>query len=258
MAGGTRFQGGTIKGIQSKLDYLKGLGVTTLWVGPVWRQRADLQTYHGYGIQNFMDVDPRFGTRQDLRDLVDAAHERGLYVILDIIFNHTGNNFFYECDGQPADTQPYRYEPPYPLFAWRSKDGSPTQTIIDIDDGVWPIELQNPDLYTRAGSIGNWDVASWENPLHEDVEFRRGDFFDLKDVDLERDDAINIMTAIYQYWIALTDCDGFRIDTVKHMPIEAVRRFCEGIREYAESIGKDNFWLLGEVAGGDFYEAQLP
>src|SRR5262245_13262296 len=53
MAAGKGFQGGTINGIRSKLPYLKGLGVTALWVGPVFRQRADLDTYHGYGIQNF-------------------------------------------------------------------------------------------------------------------------------------------------------------------------------------------------------------
>lgn len=249
---GYRFQGGTIKGIESKLDYLKGLGVTTLWIGPVWKQRADLETYHGYGIQNFLEVDPRFGTRQDLRDLVDAAHARGLYVLLDIIFNHSGNNFFYDHDGQPFDMEPYRYEPPYPVHGWRSKDGSSVKAITDPEDGVWPIELQNLDLYTRAGSIGRWDTAAWEDPLHDEVEFRRGDFFDLKDINLERPDAVELLLKVYQYWIALSDCDGFRIDTVKHMPFEAVRRFCEGIREYTESIGKDNFWLLGEVAGGDF------
>src|SRR5450631_2160700 len=71
MHGGTVFQGGQIKGIRDKLGYLKGLGITTLWVGPVWKQRPDLETYHGYGIQDFLEVDPRFGTRQDLRDLID-------------------------------------------------------------------------------------------------------------------------------------------------------------------------------------------
>ncbi len=52
---GRRFQGGTLKGIAGKLDYLKELGVTTLWIGPIWRQRPDLETYHGYGIQNFLE-----------------------------------------------------------------------------------------------------------------------------------------------------------------------------------------------------------
>jgi len=66
MQAGKIFQGGTLRGITSKLDYLRDLGVTCLWIGPVWKQRADLETYHGYGIQNFLDVDPRFGTRQDI------------------------------------------------------------------------------------------------------------------------------------------------------------------------------------------------
>ena len=77
MEAGKNFQGGTLKGVVSKLDYLEGLGVTALWIGPVWRQRPELDTYHGYGIQNFFDVDPRYGTRQDLRDLIDAAHDTG-------------------------------------------------------------------------------------------------------------------------------------------------------------------------------------
>src|SRR4051794_17145236 len=76
--------------------YLQSLGITTLWIGPIWKQRSEDNTsYHGYAIQNFLDVDPRFGTRQDLRDLVDAAHDRGMYVLLDVIYNHMGNNFFY-------------------------------------------------------------------------------------------------------------------------------------------------------------------
>lgn len=259
MSAGKKFQGGTLKGIISKLDYLKGLGVTTLWIGPVWRQRADLDTYHGYGIQNFLDVDPRFGTLQDLRDLVDAAHDRQMYVLLDIIYNHTGDNWFYDDGGSPKSELPYRFEPRYPEHGWRSATGSSIQTIVSIDDGVWPKELQNFDLYTRAGKIGKWDPESWEDPLHPDNEFRRGDFFSLKDLSLPRDkedkdttrnQVLNSLIRVYQYWIALTDCDGFRIDTVKHVTWEASRNFCGAIHEYAESIGKENFLLAGEVTGG--------
>lgn len=246
---GKNFQGGTLKGIASKLDYLKGLGVTALWVGPIWKQRADLDTYHGYGIQNFLDVDPRFGTRQDLRDLVDAAHDLGMYVLLDIIYNHTGNNWFYG-NASPHTTRPYRFAPPYPFGGWRSGTGQPKHAIETFEDGVWPREFQDLDWYTRAGMIGKWDPDPWEDPLHPNNEFRRGDFFDLKDVNLARDEALSAVIRVYQYWIALSDCDGFRIDTVKHISFEASRNFCGAIREFAEAIGKQNFWLLGEVTGG--------
>ncbi len=254
MEAGKRFQGGTLTGIISKLDYLKDLGITTIWIGPVWKQRADLQTYHGYAIQNFLDVDPRFGTRQDLRDLVDAAHARGLYVLLDIIYNHSGNNWFYrdETTGAPVASVPYRYAPPYPFHSWRSGGGQPTPNIETLEDGVYPREFQNVNWYTRAGAIIHWDPESWEDPFHPEVEFRRGDFYDLKDFDHDNTEALDALIRAYQYWIALSDCDGFRIDTVKHITPEASKRFCTAIREYCECIGKDNFWLVGEVTGGEY------
>jgi glycosidase len=251
MEGGTRFQGGTLEGVESKLDYLSGVGVTALWLGPVWRQRPDLETYHGYGIQSFLDVDPRFGTRQDLRDLVDAAHERGMHVLLDVIYNHSGNNWFYDADGRARAMLPYRFQPRYPMHGWRSAAGASTPEIAGPEDAVWPREFQNPDWYTRAGQIGRWDPESWEDPLHPLTEFRRGDFFDLKDLLLDRDEVLSALIRCYQYWIALSDCDGFRIDTVKHVSWDASRNFCGAMHEYAESIGKENFLLLGEVTGGE-------
>lgn len=248
---GKDFQGGTLKGIRSKLDYLKALGITALWIGPIFRQRPDLDTYHGYGIQHFMDVDPRFGTRQDLRDLVDAAHALDMYVLLDVIYNHSGNNWFYDHQGQPSTTIPYRFQPPQPFHSWRAANGQSITAISSEDDGVWPAEFQNLEWYTRAGQIGKWDAESWEDPLHADNEFRRGDFFDLKDLNLSRSEVLSALIKVYQYWIAVSDCDGFRIDTVKHVPFEASRNFCGAIHEYCESIGKTNFLLLGEVTGGE-------
>src|SRR3954452_20216360 len=102
---GKRWQGGTLGGIRGRLDYLEQLGITALWIGPVFRQRARLDTYHGYGIQNFLDIDARFGTRQDLVDLVAAAHERGLRVILDVIVNHSGDNWAYIPPGAGLDAE---------------------------------------------------------------------------------------------------------------------------------------------------------
>src|SRR6266481_3416793 len=96
-AGGI-WQGGTLQGLKRKLGYLKRLGVTALWVSPIFRQVAFEPTYHGYGIQNFLDVDPHFGTREEFRDFVKAAHDQGIYVILDIIAHHTGNVFTYNPD----------------------------------------------------------------------------------------------------------------------------------------------------------------
>jgi glycosidase len=249
MAAGTRFVGGTLKGIHSKLDYLQDLGVTTLWINPPWKQRSELETYHGYGIQNFLDIDPRFGTRQDLRDLVDAAHERGMYVILDVIYNHSGNNWFYmdEGDGSPRETMPYRFAPPFPVHGWRSSKGKSIPEAVTLEDGVWPREFQNPSFYTRAGSIAHWGLADWEDPQSPDLEYRRGDFYDLKDMNLASDEVVRALARVYMYWIALSDCDGFRVDAVKHVSVRQSRKFCTLIHEYAQFIGKENFFLTGEI-----------
>ncbi len=259
MAAGNKFNGGTLKGIASKLEYLQNLGVTTLWVNPPWKQRIDLQTYHGYGIQNFLDIDPRFGTRQDLRDLVDAAHDRGMYVILDVIYNHSGSNWFYqdEADGSPKETMPYRFSPPYSIHGWRSAQGSSIPEPVSIEDGVFPEEFQNPDWYNRAGMITQWEASGWEDPMNPLVEFRRGDFFELRDFNLEREDVIAALAQSYQYWIALSDCDGFRVDAVKHVSPSASRQFCDAIHGYAQSIGKDNFLLVGELTDDSMVRGYL-
>jgi glycosidase len=195
MAAGKDFQGGTLKGIESKLDYLHDLGVTALWIGPVWRQRPDLETYHGYGIQNFLDVDPRFGTRQDLRDLVDAAHDAGMYVLLDVIYNHSGNNWFYDDGASRGAKCPIGSRRLIEIHGWRSAAGQSTP-LSPREDGVWPEEFQDLGMVHARGQIGRWDPEPWEDPLHPDNEFRRGDFFDLKDIGSKRRGPLHVIRAI--------------------------------------------------------------
>lgn len=266
---GKRWQGGTIRGIHGRLEYLQGLGVTTIWVGPVFKQRARVDSYHGYGIQDFLDVDPRFGTRRDLIELVRAAHERGMHIILDIIVNHSGDNWGYVGPDKPL--QQAANEPaylPWPRFygspgdevgagwklAWRNdrQTGFTTDpgAIAGPDDGVWPRELQSERLYTRAGmgSLGESDIRN------ERAEHKRTDFYALKDFALDVPGTLSFLTECYKYWIALTDCDGFRIDTVKHMALEETRNFCGAIGEFADAIGKHNFLMVGEIAGGDEFQ----
>jgi len=71
------------------------LGVTVLWVSPILKQPVFSKNYHGYGIQNFLEIDPHFGNKEDLKELVDKAHSRGIYIMLDVIINHAGDVFEY-------------------------------------------------------------------------------------------------------------------------------------------------------------------
>jgi len=248
-SGAQRWQGGTIKAVQSKLGYLKKLGVTTIWLSPVFKQRGHLDTYHGYGIQDFLDVDTRFGSRQDLVELVAAAHLEGLRVILDIVFNHSGSNWLYRPD-TPGGMYEALYNPNgrYPFGAWRNGQGAPVPDIAAGEDGVWPRELQHRDCYTRAGT-GDLSKGRIDDP---NAEHKRSDFCDLRDFDLDQPYVLSDLSRCYKYWIALTDCDGFRIDTLKHVTEEQARNFCGAIKEFAANLGKENFFLVGEIAGGDY------
>lgn len=245
-SGALRWQGGTLTGITSKLDYLNELGVTAVWIGPVFKQRGHQDTYHGYGIQNFLDVDPRFGTRRDLVELIAAAHLRGMRIILDIIFNHSGANWNYPGNktALPYLDYPQRYE----FGNWLDCKGLPTSTVSNFDDGVFPLEFQNADYYSRAG-WGNLGNGSINDP---NAEHKRSDFIYFRDFSLDTPHCLNDLAQCYKYWIALTDCDGFRIDTLKHVSLEQARNFCGSIKEFAAQLGKEDFFLVGEIAGGDY------
>jgi glycosidase len=263
---GQRFCGGTLRGIESKIGYLARLGVSAIWLSPVFKQLASRETYHGYGIQDFLDVEPRFGTRDDLRSLVRTAHDHGIRVVLDIILNHTGDVFAYDADRYPvrrddgtAFMDPRWDGRAYRTLGFRDAHGEPTLPLQPVDpaahpgahpDGaVWPRELQAAATFTRKGRIDNWDY---------DPEFLEGDFSDLKNIQLGRgsvDDyepsaALTVLATVYKFWIAFADLDGFRVDTVKHMDLGASRFFASVIHEFAQAIGKENFYLIGEITGG--------
>lgn len=234
---GGGFYGGTIKGITNNLDYIAGLGCTSIWLSPIFENNPG--AYHGYNINNYLNVDPHFGTKQDLVDLVDAAHnyKKGgkscpLRIILDVVINHSGDNWYYDA-GPNMD---YSQDQQFKFGDWRRPD----RPI--------PAELRDETLYHRRGNItGNgWDTYP---------EMQHGDLSGLKDY-ANDDDAsgsrvINALIKAHCYWIREADVDGFRVDAVKHMGELACSRFCSNVREYAYSLGKRGFFLFGELASPD-------
>ncbi|HOE46128.1 alpha-amylase family glycosyl hydrolase [Methanothrix soehngenii] len=229
------FQGGNLNGVTRRLDYIKNLGCNALWISPIFKNRQErVDTYHGYGIQDFLSIDPRFGNREDLKRLVKEAHSRGIYVILDIIINHTGDNWAY-LGGEKA----YRSTCPHSFGFWRRKEA-----ILGKDDAVWPQELQNPLYYKKRGSIRDFKGAGLE-------EIEDGDFATYKKLDMDHPSVMDCLIKIYKYWIAISDVDGFRLDTARHLGPGPCARFCNAIKEYCRRIGKHNFLIFGEVSGDD-------
>src|SRR5215217_4837933 len=112
------YHGGDLKGMLDRIDYIRGLGTTALWLTPSFKNRPvqgpegqESAGYHGYWITDFTQIDPHLGTNQDLRNLIDAAHARGMKVYFDIITNHTADVIDYaehQYDYVPKDDEPYR------------------------------------------------------------------------------------------------------------------------------------------------------
>jgi len=247
-SGANRWQGGNLRGVMSKLDYLGKLGVTALWLSPIFKQRGHENSYHGYAIQDFLDVDPHLGDRADLERLVREAHDRGMRVLLDVVFQHSGANWLYPPRAPGGMYEPVYTGGRYPFGAWRGERGQPIDAIRTPEDGVWPVELQDPDRYTRAGS-GNLAAGDINDPH---AEHKRSDFYSLRDFDFDGPRVLDDLARCFKYWIALTDIDGFRLDTLKHVSLEQARAFCGTLKEFAANLGKHDFFLVGEVAGGDF------
>ncbi len=237
------FYGGTLRGIINHLGYIAGLGCTAIWLAPVFENNPG--AYHGYNINNYLGVDPHFGTLDDLRELVAAAHAFKLdgqpwpmRVILDVVINHSGDNWFYPGNVSFA----YANDQQFGFGGWRRPD----RPI--------PTELRRPELYHRRGDMRDFDGFP---------EARHGDISGLKDFETDDDEsgstAINVLIKAHCFWIRETDVDGFRVDAVKHMDTIACSRFCSNVREYALSLGKRHFFLFGEVAtpSDDIYNSYL-
>ncbi len=129
------FQGGTFNGVREQLGYLQQLGVGAIWLSPVLKNcQYNSFTYHGYGFQDFLQVDPRFASdpqaaqadpqlaEDELRALIDEAHARGIYVIFDIVLNHAGDVFEYVLDDGAHVAETDWRDHPYTIN-WRAADG---------------------------------------------------------------------------------------------------------------------------------------
>ncbi|MCR9164386.1 MAG: alpha-amylase family glycosyl hydrolase [Nannocystaceae bacterium] len=262
-----RYQGGDWKGMENRLGYLQELGVTALWISPVVKNvdtDANFDGYHGYWTQDFEATNPHFGDLAALRSLVDAAHERDMKVVIDIVTNHVGQAFYYDMNlnGVPDitlqgnnDVGEFRhyteYDPdfdPRGVQAFTSLgEAGPAPIVWQYDPATnhlppEPALFQDPTVYNRKGRTVNFDDP--DQLLHGD--FPGG----LKDIDTTRCDVKEEFVDIYAGWIEKTNADGFRIDTIKHVEYEFWRYFTQRVRTRLADQGKDNFLMFGEIFDG--------
>ncbi|NJC21660.1 glycosidase [Arthrobacter pigmenti] len=252
------YNGGDLQGLLERMDYIEGLGTTSIWLTPSFKnkpvQTADASAgYHGYWITDFTQIDPHLGSNADLKALIDEAHSRDMKVYFDIITNHTADVIGYEEGARmpyiSKDREPYRTAAGEE-FDDRDVAGSEDFPALDNEESFpytpvleageenlkVPAWLNDPSLYHNRGDT----TFAGEDSYY-------GDFFGLDDLFTEHPTVVDGMKEIYQTWIADFGVDGFRIDTMKHVNDEFWQEFGPDVLAFAREQGKDEFFMFGEV-----------
>jgi glycosidase len=263
------YHGGDLKGLTARLDYIKGLGITAIWLAPIFKNKPvqgmpgqESAGYHGYWVTDFTQVDPHFGTNAEFKAFVDAAHARGMKVYMDIITNHTADVIDY-VEG-PETGYAYRSKGEYPFSRAAGLGGTAINPGFagdtDPDPANWE-KLTNPAFaYTPrvAEAERNVKVPAWLNDVtlyhnrgnsHWVGESSLyGDFAGLDDLATEHPRVVSGMIDIFGQWIDDYGIDGYRIDTAKHVNPEFWQAFVPAIMARAEAKGIKHFHIFGEIA----------
>ena len=246
---GSRYSGGDLAGVQKRLDYIQGLGATSVWITPPVANQwwnGTYGGYHGYWASDFKRVDPHVGNLKDYQKLSDALHRRGMYLIQDIVLNHTGDFFRYqntsvsELEKNPALG--------FELNAQSVPMKAPLQKPFNLNDP------RNPE-HRKAG-IYHWtpDVLNY-NDRHQELNYQMAG---LDDLNSENPVVRRALRDSYGYWIREVGVDAFRVDTAFYVPPEAIQDFLyakdpqqPGMRWVAQQTGRKDFLTFGEGFGID-------
>lgn len=255
------FHGGDLKGLTSKIEYISSLGFTAIWVTPVARQvtvspSGESAAYHGYWGAGFDEIDPHFGTMEDMKIFVEKAHQSGLKVYLDVVVNHTGDVISYK-EGESyiaLEQRPYRTADGKKFNAVKLANTNqfptldqlviptsfPKQVVVNPDIRKSPDWLNDPRNYHNRGNSG----GSGESSLY-------GDFYGLDDLFTESPAVLDGWVKVFEKWIKEVGVDGFRVDTFRHVNQEFWRQFLPKMRDIAATSGKSYFPMWGEIYDAD-------
>jgi glycosidase len=212
--------GGDFKGLENKLDYIKALGASAIWITPVYLTAGTNTAYHGYTAQDFYQISPTWGGMPALTSMIAAAHSRDLRVILDIVCQHQGNRI---DSADPAWTN-----------AFKLAGYAPRWTVAT---NVYPPPFNQLTNFHNHGHISNYNSQT---------ETELGELRGLDDLRTETEYVRTNMLNIYRDLLVKTDADAFRLDAVKHADMEFWQLFNPDLRAFAAAMGKTNFFQFGE------------
>ena len=236
---------GDFKGLAEKLDYIKALGFTAIWITPVV-ENASGYDYHGYHAINFSKVDPRYESDDfDYQDFIDAAHAKGMKVIQDVVFNHTGN--FGESNLLPIFSKVGDLSSPECLEKVAGAD------LPDNYDDLTPAEQYAARLALMKNTDGkNHDT---ENIYHHDGSMGWEEYScqtgqiagDCVDLNTENPKVYKYLQDAYKKYVAM-GVDAFRVDTTKHISrLTFNNELIQPFYDEAAKNGNDSFYMFGEV-----------
>ena len=257
-----KYSGGDLKGIIDHLDYIQGLGATAIWITPPvanmwWDPLQQSGGYHGYWARNLTKVDEHLGTLDSYKTLSDALHQRGMYLIQDVVPNHMGN--FFTWSSYPAACTPTSSDATCSVGTAISgcdvtqgfvrnvnavPTSKPEQAPFDQDDATDPAQ--------RAAVIYHWTpaIADYTNACQE-VNYQ---ISDLDDLNTENPAVRSALRSSYGYWIKEVGVDAFRVDTAKFTPHDFWNDFMQsadtaapGMAAVAKATGRNSFLAFGEV-----------
>jgi oligo-1,6-glucosidase len=184
---------GDIPGILSHLDYLAQLGVDVVWLSPVYASPMD---DNGYDISNYQDVDPLFGTLEDLDGLIEGLHERGIKIVMDLVVNHTSDEHPWFIESRDPDSPKrdwYWWRPPREGFEPGAEGAEPTNWEAVWHGSAWEFDERSGEYYLHLFSRKQPDL-NWENPQVRRAVYDMMSWWVDRGVDGFRMDVINLIS----------------------------------------------------------------
>lgn len=211
--------GGNIAGLRRHLDYLDSLGVTALWLCPVLENDMPGGSYHGYATTNYYRVDPRFGTNEEYRQLIEEAHARGLKVVMDMIFNHSGSNHPWMKD--------------MPSHDWYNHPGGDVMTNFRLTTVHDPYVSD----YDFDKTTNGWFVSSMPDLNQRNPHLKK------------------YLTQNSIWWIEAMKINGIRMDTYPYADMDAMSDWARDVlAEYPNFNIVGECWYANE-AGSAFWQS---
>lgn len=202
---------GDIPGIISKLDYLKDLGITLIWVCPIYQSPMD---DNGYDVSDFFNIAKDFGTLEDAKKLIEQAHLRGIKVVLDLVLNHTSDEHPWFIESRKSINSPYRN-----YYYWREGKKNakgeripPTNWASFFEGSAWNYDPKTEQYYMKIFSNKMPDL-NWSNP-----ELRKK------------------LYGVATWWLDL-GVDGFRVDAIAHIARD--QTFSDGVETPGRGLSHD-------------------